>query len=130
MLRTIGIFALTALCAAPLAAQDAGSELFAKHCATCHGLDATGNGPMSPNLILQPTDLTVLAGANNGVFPTLRVVQRIDGREPLVSHGSPMPIFGDFFEGRGVALKTASGQPIMTSQPVVDLVAWLESLQK
>jgi len=41
-----------------------------------------------------------------------------------------MPIFGDFFEGRGVALKTASGQPIMTSQPVVDLVAWLESLQK
>jgi len=130
MLRTIGIFALTALSAAPLAAQDAGSELFAKHCATCHGLDATGNGPMSPNLILQPTDLTVLAGANNGVFPTLRVVQRIDGREPLVSHGSPMPIFGDFFEGRGVALKTASGQPIMTSQPVVDLVAWLESLQK
>jgi len=130
MLRTIGIFALTALCAAPLAAQDAGSELFAKHCATCHGLDATGNGPMSPNLILQPTDLTVLAAANDGAFPTLRVVQRIDGREPLVSHGSPMPIFGDFFEGRGVALKTASGQPIMTSQPVVDLVAWLESLQK
>ena len=130
MLRTIGIFALTALCAAPLGAQDAGSELFAKHCATCHGLDATGNGPMSPNLILQPTDLTVLAGANGGAFPTLRVVQRIDGREPLVSHGSPMPIFGDFFEGRGVALKTASGQPIMTSQPVVDLVAWLESLQK
>ncbi|MBV1867912.1 MAG: c-type cytochrome [Marinosulfonomonas sp.] len=130
MLRTIGLFALTALFAAPLAAQDAGSELFAKYCATCHGLDATGNGPMSPNLILQPTDLTGLAAANDGAFPTLRVVKRIDGREPLVSHGSPMPVFGDFFEGRGAALKTASGQPIMTSQPIVELVTWLESLQK
>lgn len=41
-----------------------------------------------------------------------------------------MPVYGDFFEGRDVGLKTDSGQPIMTSQPIADLVAWLQSIQR
>lgn len=36
---------------------------------------------------------------------------RIDGRKLLGSHGSPMPIYGKFFE------------------PVVNLVVWLEGTQ-
>jgi mono/diheme cytochrome c family protein len=107
-----------------------GNEIFLEQCATCHGRDGGGNGPMAAILTLQPTDLTALARQNAGLFPTLRVVMRIDGREPLVSHGSPMPIFGDFFEGSGAALKTNSGQPILTSQPIVDLVAFLQDLQE
>lgn len=120
------------LLAMPLQAQDVveGEELFLDYCATCHGVDGAGNGPMAPAMSLQPTNLTLLQAGDDGVFPTLRVVMRIDGREPLVSHGSPMPVFGDFFEGQGVALKTAAGQPIMTSQPIVDLVAWLRSIQQ
>ena len=57
------------------------------------------------------------------------MVKRIDGRDPLVAHGSPMPIYGDFFQGQDAALKTESGQPIITSTPVTDLVAYLEGLQ-
>ncbi len=123
------IFAIL-LQAAPLVAQDieSGEQIFNDRCATCHGLDGKGHGPMAAILTLQPADLTQLS-ASDGVFPTARVVRRIDGRDPLVSHGSPMPVFGDFFEGKDAALKTKSGQPIMTSQPIVDLVAWLESLQ-
>lgn len=118
--------------AGPLAAQDAaqGQEYYLHYCATCHGLEAEGNGPMSPNLILQPTDLTMLSQKSDGVFPTVRVVRRIDGREPLVSHGSPMPIFGDFFEGLNVTLAAPDGETIKTSRPIVDLVAWLEEIQK
>jgi hypothetical protein len=42
-----------------------------------------------------------------------------------------MPVFGPFFEGdRSVALKTESGQPVMLSPPVADLVAWLISVQE
>jgi len=132
MFKTVLLFVFTLMSSLPLQAQDAteGEALFMHHCATCHGRTGTGNGPMAPAMALQPTDLTLLQAGNDGVFPTLRVVMRIDGREPLVSHGSPMPVFGDFFEGRGVALKTPSGQPIITSQPVVDLVTWLESLQE
>lgn len=40
---------------------------------------------MSGVLLIQPTDLSGLNKANGGDFPTLRVVQRIDGRDPLVS---------------------------------------------
>lgn len=118
--------------AAPAAAQDAmqGEALYGFYCATCHGRSATGNGPMSPSLVVSPTDLTTLSARNNGIFPTTRVVMRIDGREPLVSHGSMMPVYGDFFEGRDVATKAETGQPIMTSQPIVDLLAFLRGIQE
>ena len=85
---------------------------------------------MASVLLIQPSDLTELKAGNEGTFPLLRVVRRIDGRDPLVSHGSPMPVYGDFFEGDDTALKTASGQPLMTSRAIADLVAYLEELQE
>ncbi|MDP5217878.1 cytochrome c [Ruegeria sp. 2205SS24-7] len=115
--------------ALPVAAQDAanGEALYMTHCATCHGIDATGQGPMAGVLMIKPVDLTQLQV--DGVFPTERVVRRIDGRDPLVSHGSPMPVYGNFFEGEDKATKTHSGQPILTSAPIIDLLAYLETLQ-
>lgn len=122
----------------PLGAQEVdgdgdimeGENLFLDFCATCHGRNATGNGPMASVMTLQPTDLTQLQSRNDGVFPVGRVIARIDGREPLVSHGSPMPIFGDFFEGNDAVTKTETGQPFLTSQPIIDLLAWLISMQE
>lgn len=118
--------------ASPVAAQDVmqGEALFGFYCATCHGNAATGNGSMSPSLVVAPSNLTRLAAENGGVFPTTRVIMRIDGRDPLVSHGSMMPVYGDFIEGTDVAAKTETGQPILTSQPIVDLLAYLQSLQQ
>ncbi len=117
--------------ACPASAQDVenGAELYQHYCATCHGLDATGHGPMAGVLVIQPTNLKALADAN-GVFPTARVVGRIDGRDPLVSHGSPMPVYGPYFEGQDTAIKTPDGQPILTSQPIADLVEFLKTLQE
>jgi len=106
-----------------------GKVVFERHCAACHGLEATGHGPMVTVLTLPPADLTMLSTKYDGVFPLIRVVKRIDGRDPLVSHGSPMPVYGDFFEGQDVMIKSQSGQPIATSQPVADLVAYIQSLQ-
>lgn len=121
------------LLAAPVVAQDAdiGRALYHTHCATCHGLEGGGDGPMSGVLLIPPSDLTGLSLRNAGTFPLERVVMRIDGREPLVSHGSPMPVYGDYFEGVfDVPMKTPAGQPILTSQPVVDLVAYLREIQR
>jgi len=108
---------------------DAGEALFWRHCVSCHGLSAEGNGPMAPSLVVQPKDLTALAAENGGTFPTLRVIRRIDGRDPLVNHGSSMPVYGPFFAVDDTPTKTETGQPIMTSSPVVDLVAYIRSLQ-
>lgn len=132
-MRVISWLAGLALAGAalPALAQDAktGADLYRVHCATCHGAEATGEGPMAGVLVIKPTNLTALAASNGGVFPTERVVKRIDGRDPLVSHGSPMPVYGFFFEGNDTAIKTDSGQPILTSGPIVDLLAYLQSLQ-
>jgi mono/diheme cytochrome c family protein len=120
----------------PAAAQEVGSDieagagLFTAHCAYCHGMGGRGDGPEAARLNPQPKDLTVLKAGNDGVFPVLRVIRRIDGRDSIVAHGSPMPVFGAFFEGEDAMLKVESGQPILTSRPVADLVAWLESVQE
>ena len=126
LLAVLGIGAVQAQ------AQNAerGGEIYARHCATCHGVEAKGGGPMAPVLVLQPPDLTKLSERAGGVFPVARVVMRIDGRDPLVSHGSPMPVYGDFFDGDEVLLKSETGQPVLTSTPVVDLLEYLRGLQE
>ncbi|WP_292285654.1 cytochrome c [Marivita sp.] len=125
---------LIALClsATALPAQDAdqGRALYQTHCASCHGADAEGQGPLAPALVLQPIDLTTLSSRNDGTFPLERVLKRIDGTDPLVSHGSPMPVFGPYFEGvANVPMKLADAQPILVPQPMADLVAYLMSVQ-
>ncbi|WP_170331681.1 c-type cytochrome [Ruegeria arenilitoris] len=132
MIRSILTALTTALILPSYAAlaqdADAGAELYQHYCATCHGIDATGHGPMAGVLIIQPTNLTELVD-QSGAFPTIRVVERIDGRDPLVSHGSPMPVYGPFFEGNDTAIKAPTGQPVLTSKPIADLVAYLKTLQ-
>ncbi len=74
---------------------DVGKMEYQSSCAACHGIDAKGNGPVSKELKTRPTDLTVLAKKNNGVFPVNKVHQIIDGRDSLSSHGTrDMPIWG------------------------------------
>jgi len=75
---------------------DAGKTEYQSSCAACHGIDAKSNGPVSKELKTPPTDLTVLAKNNNGVFPYDMVYQVIDGRNSTISsHGTrEMPIWG------------------------------------
>lgn len=132
-MKPILLAAIAATIGGMAPAQDAlkGAELFADHCAVCHGLEARGNGPMAPVLTLQPTDLTALSAGNEGTFPTARAAARIDGRDPLVAHGSPMWVFGDFFEEQGdmVTLPLPDGEELTVSTPIADLLAFLASVQ-
>ncbi|WP_261391123.1 c-type cytochrome [Roseovarius atlanticus] len=132
-LRLSGAVASLVLGAVPVLAEGnagAGAALYAQHCVSCHGPEADGRGPMREVLLVQPSDLTTLTARHGGAFPVERVAQRIDGRDPLVAHGSSMPVYGDFFDTTGqVAVRTGAGQPVMVSQPVADLIVFLESLQ-
>lgn len=132
-MRLTGFLAAALLATPALAQQDVptGAAIYQENCATCHGIEAMGNGPMAPILLVQPSDLTTLTERHGGTFPMTRVVMRIDGRDPLVSHGSDMPVYGEFFEGvQNIALKTESGQPMLVSEPIADLVAFLQEIQR
>lgn len=106
-----------------------GSVLFEQQCAVCHGEDARGNGTMADEFEIQPSDLTQIKNNARGTFPTSLVIAKIDGRVPLMAYGTPMPIFGPFFEGKGVTIRGEDGILIMTSQPVIDLVEFLKAIQ-
>jgi len=76
-------------------ATDIGKREFDISCAICHGMDAKGNGFLTASLKVAPTDLTLLAKNNGGVFPIDRINAVIDGRTEIASHGSrDMPVWG------------------------------------
>ncbi|WP_135501909.1 c-type cytochrome [Roseovarius aestuariivivens] len=110
--------------------SEAGKALYARYCVACHGEQADGNGAMRPVLVIAPVDLRRLAADNGGDFPLKRVVWRIDGRDPVLSHGSMMPVYGEVFAaGPPETLRTSAGQPLMTTEPMADLVAFLRDIQ-
>lgn len=77
---------------------DMGKAEFQSSCASCHGSDGKGKGPVSGQLRVQPADLTILTKNNNGVFPTKAVYESIFGSKPAPAHGTrEMPIWGERF---------------------------------
>ena len=92
------------LCAAPAwaagpQALQAGKSYYMKWCATCHGSDAKGVGPLSTTLKTKPTDLTQLAKKSGGKFPYMEVLDILDGATTFPAHGSAeMPAWGETFQ--------------------------------
>src|ERR1700730_15474530 len=82
-----------------LSASFRGPELFKAYCATCHGKDAKGGGPMAASLRIAPADLTRIAARNGGTFPFLQVQKIISGeQQPPTTHGTrEMPVWGPIF---------------------------------
>lgn len=128
-MKTALAIAAAAALAGPALADTAGETLFGRHCAVCHGSSGEGSGPMAGVLLIKPADLTALEAANGGLFPTARVIARIDGQDPLVSHGSPMPVYGPYFEGPAMSITLEDGERVRTSAPVALLVEHLKQLQ-
>ncbi len=65
------------------------------NCASCHGADGKGTGPLTAKLKTKPADLTKLAKGNKGVFSPDVLYKMIDGREALRNyHNIEMPIWG------------------------------------
>ncbi len=104
----------------------AGQDLFSFYCATCHGGDGRGNGPVASALRTPPPDLTRLARRNGGSFPRGRVVQFIAGGGTTLrgAHGSSeMPVWGPIFR----ALDPSDER--MALIRIENVVQYLESLQ-
>jgi mono/diheme cytochrome c family protein len=95
------LLAACAVCAADEAPDMTGAELFRTFCASCHGVDARGNGPVASRLKSKVPDLTRIAARNGGTFPKERVRKAIDGQTRPPTHGLPdMPVWGWEFYAR------------------------------
>ena len=104
----------------------AGRDLFEFYCATCHGRDGTGHGPVAAALTRPPPDLTRLAIAHAGRFPRERVERYVTngGDMPAPAHGtSEMPVWGPVFR----ALDPSDARVRIR---IANVVGYVESLQE
>lgn len=114
--------------AAPLsdAAMQGARHDYQKYCASCHGNEGRGDGPVAQAMKAMPADITLLSMNNDGTFPAERVRAVIDGRADVAAHGPrAMPVWGEELyvsdEGAGQA----------QAQSRIDaLTFYVQSLQK
>lgn len=91
-----------------------GKKLFMNYCASCHGVEATGNGPVAPSLKKHPPDLSRIE-PKNGKFPAEEIRKKIAGDGEVPVHGKKdMPVWGMIF----------------SPTDINNLVKYLESIQK
>ena len=113
----------------PLAPREEsrGAVLFRLHCASCHGGEGRGDGPVAEHLTTSPPDLTRIATRRGGRFPSGEIERLIDGRSPIEAHGgSEMPVWGLSFRQPG----RLDDQESEIAQQIRQLVRHLRSLQR
>src|SRR5687768_10362821 len=72
-----------------------GEEMYMQLCASCHGANGEGTGPVGPSLKVKVPDLTRIAWREGGEFPREDVKRSIDGRIERMAHGTrDMPVWG------------------------------------
>lgn len=109
-------------------ADYSGEELFGRFCASCHGEQAHGDGPVARSLNTAVPDLTLIR-ARYGEFPAMLVRDTIDGRGlDIRAHGTrAMPVWGYEFwveEGGDVVAQKA------VRDAITKLVDYLRSVQR
>lgn len=143
--RTAAIFVCVALLAACGTGQDAddteapqatvtsadpierGERSFMAYCASCHGSDGTGTGPVAEVMTTNPADLTQLRARYGGTFPADSVYAYIDGREDVQAHGTrEMPVWGNVWGEE-------DGEPVDRDEVdlrIRELVEYIRTLQE
>ena len=100
------VFCVTDVKSQPAAVDDtlpsnyvpSGKVMFKQYCATCHGSEAKGNGPLASLLKVPPPDLTKLAQRHAGKFPYDYVSSVLQfGPGPSAHGSSDMPTWGPIF---------------------------------
>ena len=75
-----------------------GKVMYRQYCATCHGAEAKGDGPLASFLKVPPPDLTKLAQRHAGKFPYDYVSTILEfGPGPSAHGSSDMPAWGPIF---------------------------------
>lgn len=104
----------------------AGAKVYRTYCASCHGVEAHGDGPVASVLNTPPPDLTKLTGKFEGVYPSEYVLRTVDGRHEFLAHGTrQMPIWGNIWREDS----TMAGE-IQVQKRLNALLHYLETIQE
>ncbi len=106
-----------------------GAQLFDKHCTSCHGRTAEGDGPLASSVAIPPSNLTLISQRNGGTFPTADVMAQINGYAGRHQLGG-MPEFEEVLQSPNVDWTAPSGEVIPTPQALIALATYLESIQQ
>jgi mono/diheme cytochrome c family protein len=105
----------------------AGRDVYLHRCASCHGVDGRGHGPVAPSLRTAPPDLTRLA-ASAGAFPRDRIVAVVSGEIAMPAHGTrEMPVWSRRFGAPSGATAAAT---LWSSRQLEALASYLETIQE
>jgi mono/diheme cytochrome c family protein len=109
----------------PASYTPSGKAMFTQYCASCHGLEGTGDGPAAFTLKRPPSDLSKLTATHMGEFPRQYVMNILRFGPGLSAHGSSdMPTWGSIFQVIEKNNETA------VQQRISKLTAYIASLQK
>lgn len=116
-------------------AQDAdiGKQEYFMACATCHGQNGRGDGPLVPWLKKSPADLTKIQKNNKGVFPFERLYNVIDGREEVAAHGPrDMFVWGNVYrrEAEILGFRSPEARTSYTRGRIIALIGYLSIIQE
>jgi len=110
---------------APRTSPASGRQMYVAYCASCHGNEGRGAGPVAVALKSTPPNLTTLAKRNNGKFPADHVYQVIRGDANVPAYGDKeMPAWGPVF------LSRSDAHPAEVQLRITNLTKYIESLQE
>ncbi|MFN8096086.1 MAG: c-type cytochrome [Vicinamibacteria bacterium] len=106
----------------------AGGELvFRAICASCHGKDARGGGPVAASLKEKPANLRLIAKRRNGSFPAAEIEGYVDGRNAPAAHGTrEMPVWGESLAPAAPAEEREQRRKAR----IEEVVAYLKTIQE
>jgi mono/diheme cytochrome c family protein len=108
-------------------AATSGRQMYASYCASCHGIDGRGNGPVAVMLRKQPADLSALSRNNGGRFPSEHVATVLEFGAENMAHGTiEMPVWGPVLGKMDVSVPEQSMRQLRVS----NLIRYIESMQE
>ena len=100
-------------------------QMYDSYCASCHGPDAKGGGPVASQLKTAPPDLTILSREHDGKFPSAHIAAVLRFGVEVPAHGSAaMPVWGRVLG----PLDPRNSQ--ITDLRIANLSHYLESIQE
>jgi mono/diheme cytochrome c family protein len=103
-----------------------GQRYFLRYCASCHGANGVGDGPVAKALSRPPANLRLLGDRYGMPLPAARIAELIDGRTAVRAHGSrEMPVWGE----RLYELGGGERGDVGIGEVIAKIVAYLNTIQ-